>query len=142
MTHRTLQRRIGRIERIFEGQLLPPTPAGGCICYPYYDASFHNTEEMEKALGIPCPTHGKPRFRACIVHLGIDAPLAPADRHLCHCPPMLLRSAAERGRVLTGEELNRAQAQYIEYWEQTAQAGPKNDKAPGLWAAGRLLISP
>src|ERR1035438_1261617 len=109
---------LKRIEKL-EGQFSPVRESAGCICYPF-GGSFHNIEEMEKAREIPCPAHGKRHFRegACIVHLSIDMPLAPADRHLCHCPPMLLRSAAEQGRILTREESRRAQDQYIEYWEQ------------------------
>jgi hypothetical protein len=112
---------MGLLKRIetLEGQLLRARQARECICYPY-GASFHNVEEMEKAREIPCPVHGKPRFKvdACSVHLGIDMPLAPADRHLCHCPPRLWRTALEQGRALTGEEAERARAQDIENWEQ------------------------
>jgi hypothetical protein len=65
-------RLLRRIEKL-EGQLLQVRQERECICYPY-GASFHNMEELEKAREIPCPIHGKPRFKggAWSIHLGID----------------------------------------------------------------------
>ena len=89
--------------------------AAKCICYPH-GASFHTTEECEQARASPCPIHGFPRFRFALITLTIDQALAPADRHLCHCPPMLARQAEEEGRVLTATEQRIAAKQYDDYW--------------------------
>ncbi len=47
-----------------------------------------------------------------MITLRIDEPLHPADRHLCHCPPMIRRQAAEEGRTLTEQEERVAHEQY------------------------------
>lgn len=87
-----------------------------CTCYQ--DARFHTLEEARAGFEKPCSTHGRPRFRSCFIDLNIDRPLAPADRHLCHCPPMLARQAAEEGRELSNEEQQLAKVQYHEWWQE------------------------
>ena len=53
-----------------------------------------------------------------MIILPIWEPLHPADRHLCHCPPMLRRQAAEEGRTLTEEEERLAGEQERAWWEE------------------------
>jgi hypothetical protein len=74
-----------------------------CICHPGM-AQFHTNEECNEARKIPCPVHRVPRFRRAFIILSPEIPLMPAERHLCHCEPMLRRTAWEQGRVLTPEE--------------------------------------
>jgi hypothetical protein len=53
---------------------LPPQGIGRFLLP--YSASSHNMEEMEKAREIPCPVHGKLRFKNGTAYLPIDMPLA------------------------------------------------------------------
>jgi hypothetical protein len=74
-----------------------------CICHPGM-AQFHTNEERNEARKIPCPVHGVPRFGKAFILLSPEIPLMPAECHLCHCEPMLRRTAWEQGRTLTPEE--------------------------------------
>jgi hypothetical protein len=104
-----LQKRI----EILELRRTKTRVAANRICYPH-EARFHTTEECEQARAIPCPVHGCPRFRYSFIDLTIKQALAPADRHLCHCPPMLWRQADEEGRILTPAESEIANQQYLD----------------------------
>ena len=86
-----LTRRIEALERTRAERW----KAKHCICLT--DARFHTDEEAREAYVIPCPVHGRRVFKCCFIDLSIQVPLHPADRHLCHCPPMLARQAAEEG---------------------------------------------
>ncbi len=106
-----LTRRIEALERTRAERW----KAKHCICLT--DARFHTDEEAREAYVIPCPVHGRRVFKCCFIDLSIQVPLHPADRHLCHCPPMLARQAAEEGRTLTAEEQELANQQHQEWWE-------------------------
>ncbi len=87
-----------------------------CICHRFGGAMFHTDEEYEEAKKIPCPIHGFGRWKIAFVGvIPITQPLAPAERHLCHCPPMLERTILEEGRDLTPEEWRLAQKEYEEW---------------------------
>ena len=94
-----------------------------CICHRYGMVSFHTREEHDEAKKIPCPIHGLPRRKfAFIGVLRITEPLAPAERHLCHCPPMLLRTIMEEGRDPTPEEWKSGQQQYEDWYMEGVRA--------------------
>ena len=112
---RNLKKRIEALEadeaRRYEDQ--------NCICHRFGGADFHTNEEYEEAKKIPCPIHGFRRWKKAFIGvLRIDQPLHPSERHLCHCPPMLQRTAMEEGRTLTPEEQKEADQQYLEYYNQ------------------------
>lgn len=94
-----------------------------CICHRYGIASFHTQEEHDEAKKIPCPIHGFRRWKLAFIGvLHITQPLAPAERHLCHCPPMLQRTIMEEGRNLTPEERKLANQEYREWYTQEVRA--------------------
>jgi len=111
----SLRKRIEAVEQIYGER----RRIKDCICL--VGARFHTSEEADGAFQIPCPIHGKPRFKFCMITLPISEPLHPADRHLCHCPPMLRRQAAEEGRTLTEEEEQLAHEQEHAWWEELAR---------------------
>jgi hypothetical protein len=116
--HKKMRNLKKRIEAL-EAQEAQRYTDANCICHRYGAAMFHTNEEYEGAKKIPCPIHGYRRWKfAFIGVLRITEPLEPAERHLCHCPPMLQRTIMEEGRDLTPEEWKAAQQQYEDWWTE------------------------
>ena len=94
-----------------------------CICHRYGIAIFHTQEEHDEAKKNSVPDSWiSPVETTFIGVLHITQPLAPAERHLCHCPPMLQRTIMEEGRNLTPEERKLANQEYREWYLQEVRA--------------------